>query len=117
VGAAIPGYSARRMTEDIRRLRRKGLIRVSGSQRYELANHHRRIAVFFTKTDTRLLNAFVSDLDLTLPEQIARRLRLARAWRVYERAVAARIANAHLASREDDSVVNDSGATDSPMAR
>lgn len=53
MAALIPGYSARQMTYDSRRLRRKGLIRrVPASQRYELTDHGRRIAVFFTKTYT-----------------------------------------------------------------
>jgi hypothetical protein len=51
VAAIIPGYSARQMTYDLRRLRRKGLIRrIDASQRYELTDHGRKIAVFFTKT-------------------------------------------------------------------
>ena len=57
VAAVIPGYSAHQMTYDLRRLRRKDLIRrAPGSQRYELTDHGRRIAVFFTKTYTRILN-------------------------------------------------------------
>jgi hypothetical protein len=41
----IPGYTARQMTYDLRRLRRKGLIRrAPGSHRYELTDHGRRIA-------------------------------------------------------------------------
>jgi hypothetical protein len=50
VAGLIPGYSARQMTYDLRRLRRKGLIRrIPKSQRYELTDHGQRIAVFFTK--------------------------------------------------------------------
>jgi hypothetical protein len=53
----IPGYGARQMTYDLRRLRREGLIRrAPGSQHYELTHYGRRIAVFFTKTYTRILN-------------------------------------------------------------
>jgi hypothetical protein len=44
VAGLIPGYSPRRMTYDLRRLRRKGLIRrAPGSQHYELTDHGRRI--------------------------------------------------------------------------
>ncbi|MCA1700874.1 MAG: hypothetical protein LC790_19005, partial [Actinobacteria bacterium] len=54
VADLIPGYDARQMTYDLRRLRRKGLIqRVARSRRYVLTDHGRMIAVFFTKTHTR----------------------------------------------------------------
>jgi hypothetical protein len=44
------------MTYDLRRLRRKGLIRrIPKTQRYELTDQGRRIAVFFTKTYARIL--------------------------------------------------------------
>jgi hypothetical protein len=93
----IPGYSARQMTYDLRRLRRKGLIRrVPGSQHYELTDHGRRIAVFFTKTYTRILNPSLTDLDPALPDEIAQRSPLARAWRAFEQALDARIADTQL---------------------
>jgi hypothetical protein len=97
IAALIPGYSSRQMTYDLRRLRRKGLIRrVDGTQRYELTDHGRRIAVFFTKTYTRILNPTLAELDPTLPDHIALRSPLARAWRAYEQALNDRIADAHL---------------------
>ena len=97
VAGLIPGYSARQMTYDLRRLRRKGLIRrVPESQRYELTDHGRRIAVFFTKTYTRILNPSLAELDPALPDEIAQRSPLARAWRAFEQALDARIADAHL---------------------
>jgi hypothetical protein len=97
VAALIPGYSARQMTYDLRRLRRKGLIRrVPASQRYELTDHGRRIAVFFTKTYTRILNPSLAELDPTLPDEIAQRSPLARAWRAFDNALEARIAAAQL---------------------
>ena len=97
VAALIPGYSARQTTYDLRRLRRKGLIRrAPGSQRYELTDHGRRIAVFFTKTYTRILNPSLTELDPTLPDEIAQRSPLARAWRAFEHALDARIADAQL---------------------
>jgi hypothetical protein len=97
VAGIIPGYSARQMTYDLRRLRRKGLIRrAPGSQRYELTDHGRKIAVFFTKTYTRILNPSLPELDPTLPDEIAQRSPLARAWRAFEHALDARIAATQL---------------------
>lgn len=97
VAPFIPGYSARQMTYDLRRLRRKGLIRrVPGSQQYELTDYGRRIAVFFTKTYTRILNPSLAELDPALPNEIAQRSPLARAWRAFEQALDARIADARL---------------------
>lgn len=49
VAGLIPGDNARQMTYDLRHLRRKGLIRrIPKSQRYELTDHGRRIAVSTT---------------------------------------------------------------------
>jgi hypothetical protein len=97
VAGVIPKYTARQMTYDLRRLRRKGLLlRVPGSQHYELIDHGRRIAVFFTKTYNRILNPSLTELDPALPDDIAQRLPLARAWRGFEHALDARIADAHL---------------------
>jgi hypothetical protein len=56
VAGLILGYTARQMTFDLRRLRRKGFIRrLPGSQRYELTADGRRLAVFFTKTYARIV--------------------------------------------------------------
>jgi hypothetical protein len=68
IAGLIPGYSARQMTYDLRRLRRKGLPR---THRYQLTSEGRRLAVFFTKTYTRILNPALADLDPTLPPEIA----------------------------------------------
>jgi len=95
IAGIIPSYSARQMTYDLRRLRRKGLIRrIPKSQRYELTDHGRRIAVFFTKTYTRILNPSLAELDPALPAEIANRSPLARAWRAFEHTLDARIAQA-----------------------
>jgi hypothetical protein len=95
IGGIIPSYSRQQMTYDLRRLRRKGLIRrVPNSQRYELTDHGRMIAVFFTKTYVRILNPALGELDPTLPDQIAARHPLARHWRGFEHAVEKRIASA-----------------------
>jgi hypothetical protein len=97
VAGLIPGYTARQMTYDLRRLRRKGLIRrAPASHHYELTDHGRKIAVFFTKTYTRILNPSLAELDPSLPNEIAQRSPLARAWRAYEHALDTRVAAAQL---------------------
>ena len=95
----ISGYGAGQMTYDLRRLRGKGLIRrVPRSHRYEVTEQGRRTAVFFTKTYTRILNPGLAELDPHLPEEIAARSDLARAWRAYERALDAKIKQAAIAT-------------------
>ncbi len=55
IAELIPGYTRGQMTYDLRRLRRKGMIRrIPRSQRYELTGFGRRTAVFFTKTHVRI---------------------------------------------------------------
>ena len=57
IAGVIPGYGAPQMTYDLRRLQRKGFIqRIPRTQRYELTCEGRRLAVFFTKTYTRIVN-------------------------------------------------------------
>jgi hypothetical protein len=97
IAGLLPGYSARQMTYDLRRLRRKGLIcRVPRSHRYQLTRDGRQLAVFLTKTYTRIVNPSLAELDPTLPEPIARRTPLGRPWREFERALAQRITDAAL---------------------
>ncbi len=99
VAGFLPGYSPRQMTYDLRRLVRNGfLVRIDGSQRYELTPDGRRLAVFFAKTYARIVTPSLAVLDPTLPEQITARAPLARAWRAYERALQARITEAALAA-------------------
>jgi hypothetical protein len=99
IGGLLPGYSARQMTYDLRRLRRKGLIeRVARSQRYVLTSEGRRLAVFFTKTYTRIVNPALAELDPTLPTEIAQREPLATAWRAFERALQDKIKQAAIAA-------------------
>ncbi|MCA1700742.1 MAG: hypothetical protein LC790_18285, partial [Actinobacteria bacterium] len=82
IGGLIAGYSTSQATYDLRRARRKGLIhRIPHSQRYELTDEGRRIAVFFTKTYTRIVNPALAELDPKLPDDIARRSALTRSWR------------------------------------
>ncbi len=88
IAELIPGYSTGQMTYDLRRLRRKGLIRrITRSQRYELTAFGRRTAVFFTKTYVRIVNPSLAELDPHLPEEIAHQHPLARAWRAFEHAL------------------------------
>jgi hypothetical protein len=95
----IPGYTASQMTYDLRRLRGKGLIqRVPRSHRYQVTEQGRRIAVFFTKTYTRILTPALAELDPRLPDNIATRSELARAWRAYERALDTTIKQAAIAT-------------------
>jgi hypothetical protein len=97
VAGFLPGYTARQMTYDLRRLRRKGLIRrIPRSQRYELTGEGRRLAVFFTKTYTRIVCPSLAELDPALPEPVARTTALGRPWREFERALNERIADAAL---------------------
>lgn len=70
--------------------------RAVDSQHYELTDDGRKIAVFFTKTYTRILSPSLPELDPALPDEIAQRSPLARAWRAFEHALDARIAAAQL---------------------
>jgi hypothetical protein len=88
IAGLIPGYGPRQMTYDLRRLRRKGFIqRIPRTQRYELTSEGRRLAVFFTKTYTRIVNPSLAELDPQLPPEIANNHPLAQAWRAYEHAL------------------------------
>lgn len=99
VAGHIPGYTARQMTYDLRRLRRKGLIRrIPRSQRYQLTSDGRRLAVFLTKTYTRIVCPSLAELDPALPDNIARNAPLGRPWRQFERALDTRIADAAIAA-------------------
>ena len=99
IAELIPGYTTGQMTYDLRRLRRKGLIRrIPRSQRYELTAFGRRTAVFFTKTHVRIVNPSLAELDPQLPEEIANQHPLARAWRAFEQALDQRIEQAAIAA-------------------
>jgi hypothetical protein len=99
VAAHLPGYGARQMTYDLRRLRRNGfLTRDPGSRRYQLTPEGRRLAVFFAKTYARVVTPSLSELDPALPAEIAARSPLARTWRAFEHALETRIADAALAA-------------------
>jgi hypothetical protein len=99
VAGLVPGYGARQMTYDLRRLRLNGLIEpVPGRRRYRITGEGRRMAVFLTKTYARILNPSLVELDPALPPEIGARSPLGRAWRDFERALDARIADAALTS-------------------
>ena len=81
-------YTTRQATYDLRRLKRKGLIRrMRRKQRYELTPLGRRVAVLFTKAYGRVLAPGLALLDPALPEDIGRRSPLATAWRILQRAL------------------------------
>ena len=99
IAGLIPGYTARQMTYDLRRLRRKGFIqRIPRTHRYQLTREGRRLAVFFTKTYTRIVNPSLAELDPTLPSEIAKRSPLADSYRAFERAIEDRIKQATIAA-------------------
>jgi hypothetical protein len=80
------------MTYDLRRLRRKRFIqRIPHTQRYQLTSEGRRLAVFLTKTYTRIVNPSLAELDPTLPPDTAERAPLAKTWRAFEHALQDRI--------------------------
>lgn len=81
-------YTNRQATYDLRRLSRKGLIRrLPHTNRYELTDLGRRVAVLFTKAHGRVLAPGLAWLDPTLPVEIASRSPLAQAWRRLDHAL------------------------------
>ena len=81
-------YASRQMTYDLRRLTRKGLIaREKGTHRYRLTPEGRRLAMFFTKTYTRIVTPTLAHLDPGLPPEVSVRAPVARAWRDLDRAL------------------------------
>jgi Mn-dependent DtxR family transcriptional regulator len=99
IAELIGGYTTGQMTYDLRRLRRKGLIRrIPRTQQYQLTAFGRRTAVFFTKTYVRIVNPSLAELDPHLPEEIANQHPLARAWRAFEHALDDKIKQAAIAA-------------------
>jgi hypothetical protein len=92
-------YSSRQATYDLRRLKRKGvIIRIPGTQRYQLTPFGRYIATWFSKAHGRVLTPGLAWLDPTLPGDIATRSPLAMTWRAFDRAVEEFIANQMIAA-------------------
>jgi hypothetical protein len=89
VGQMLDGpYTTRQATYDLRRLRRKGLIRrLRKKHGYELTPIGRRVAVLFTKTYGRVLAPGLALLDPALTDELASRSHLAAAWRALDRAL------------------------------
>jgi len=99
VAGFLPGYSARQMTYDLRRLRANGfLVRIDHTNSYRLTAEGRSLAVFFAKTYARIVTPSLAELDPDLPAEIAARSPLARSWRSFEHALDARIRDAALAA-------------------
>ena len=99
IAGIIPGYTARQMTYDPRRPRRKGFIqRIPRTHHYQLTREGRRLAVFFTKTYTRIVTPALAELDPALPTEIAKRSPLAVSYRAFERAIDDRIKQAAIAA-------------------
>lgn len=85
------------MTYDLRRLHRKGiLLRLPTRHRYVLTPLGRRVALFFPKTDARILRPGLARLDPDAPANPNDPL--ARAWRTFERALGRHIAEARMAA-------------------
>jgi hypothetical protein len=95
--AGPTGYTAARMTYDLRRLRRKGLVHhVPHTHRYLLTPLGRRVAFFMTKSFARVVRPVLHRLDPGLPDQTADPLR--RAWAACERALDVAIAAGKIAA-------------------
>jgi hypothetical protein len=81
-------YSARQMTYDLRRLRRKGfIVRTEGTHTYALTPEGRSLSMFFTKTYARVVTPALPQLDPSLPDKVASTTPLGRAWRAFDRAI------------------------------
>jgi hypothetical protein len=81
-------YSARQMTYDLRRLRRKGFIlRAERTHTYALTSEGRSLSMFFTKTYARVVTPALAHLNPSLPQGVVSTSPLGRAWRAFDRAV------------------------------
>jgi hypothetical protein len=81
-------YGSRQATYDLRRLRRKGLIkRLPGHHRYQLTPLGRQVAVLFTKAYGRVLTPGLTMLDPKLADDIRQRSPLATTWRQFHHAL------------------------------
>ena len=91
------GYGSSRMTYDLRRLRNKGLIkRIPRSHRYVLTPLGRRVAVFMSKSYSRIVRPILQRTDPDIPDDAKDRLR--RAWRSCEKALETVITEAKMVS-------------------
>jgi hypothetical protein len=89
-------YSRGRMTYDLRRLRRKGLLlRIPHTNRYVLTPAGRRIALFFTKTYARVIRRGLARLDVHPPDAGDP---LVKAWLTLDAALDTLVEDARLAA-------------------
>ena len=95
LGIPLEAYTPGRMTYDLRRLRLHGLIaRIPGTQRYEVTP--KRVALFFTQLDARILRPGLSQLFGGCPKAPTRPL--AKAIQALDQAFESLIAEATLAA-------------------
>ena len=88
-------YGTSQMSYDLRRLRLKGIIwRIPDSYRYQLTTYGRKVALFFTRLDTRIFRQFSAAIDPAQPLSLP----LADALEQVEQAVAELTNRAHLSS-------------------
>ncbi len=88
-------YTPARMTYDLRRLRRKGFIqRLPGRNRYVVTPRGRRIALFFSKTYTRILRPGPVACDPIQPTDVP--TPLTQAWTQLDHAITAIVQEARL---------------------
>jgi len=97
LGVSLKDYTPGRMTYDLRRLRLHGLIvRIPHTQRYEITHLGKRVALFFTKLNARVLRPGLSQLFDGCPKAPNRPL--AQAVKRFDAAFDELIAEAKLAA-------------------
>ena len=90
-------YPTGQMGYDLRRLRRKGLVkRLDHQKRYVLTPYGRRVALFLTKVHARVLRPGLQALDLTFTAQVPPALRTT--FAALDRAIDIHIAAAQIAA-------------------
>jgi hypothetical protein len=66
LGGDQVGYTVTQMSYDLRRLRLKGIIwRIPKSYRYQLTTYGRKVALLFSKLDTRIFRHLFAALDVS----------------------------------------------------
>jgi hypothetical protein len=91
------GYTPGRMTYDLRRLHRKGLIaRLGRSHRYQLTDLGRRVALFMAKSYARIVRPLLDRLEPSAPAEANDRIR--RGWQLCERGLSDLLARAGMAA-------------------
>jgi hypothetical protein len=97
LNVSAPDYRPGQMTYDLRRLRLHGLIaRIPRTQRYEITGLGKRVALFFTKLNARVLRPGLSQLFDGCPKAPDRPL--AKAIQTLDRAFESLLADAKLAA-------------------